>query len=641
MKSRSVIALLCLSLVAVTAWVSRKTAGERSEPGPASTAWTEVAPGVLRSPGWPAGYALVSDNRAILIDAPRGPDGLGARGVKSIEAVLLTHHHRDSAASAGLYLESKIPVRAAKASADFFTPESVAKYWKESLPLRNSRTAYLVLPEGLTGIDCSLTEGQTIDWQGWKIQVVESPGHSRDHVSYAVRRGKDGPLLLFCGDVLASPGKLWSPYTTDWDHWTDLGLKPTAQSLHKLAALKPTVLFPAHGEIIREKAVAALEQTAKAVEEVAFLKSFERYTKERLGKPPQYAFLAKEQAMTNGSKPWSRISEHLFNTGNTYVLVSKGEERACLVMDPWDPHSARQLPKLKADEKLGPLEVVLCSHAHFDHYDGIYTILDREKPQFWTLDLVATPLADPFLLRAPFLDPRPVKIDRRLRDGETAAWREYRLKFVHFPGQSEFTMGVETTIDGKRCYFTADNFYHQDMFSGSGGWMGLNRSWPLYYAASAQKVLDSAPDWVLAEHGGAMEFNAEDFRRRVEWGKVSAKAADAVCPSGNHRMEWDPHRIHFEPLVQKAKAGETIKGTLVAFNPLARVEKLTVKLEGRDRATDQTWELEVPAGGTVRKNVTVQIGKAIPGRHVFALQVHQQDGLQDGCDVFLVADLEP
>src|SRR5207248_296601 len=147
---------------------------------------------------------------------------------------------------------------------------------------------------------------------------------------------------------------------------------------------------------------------------------------------------------------------------NTFVLVSE-RDRAFLVMDPWDPHSAAQLPKLQAEERLGPLEVVLCSHAHFDHYDGIYSVLDRDRPQFWTLDQVAIPLAEPWLLRAPFLDSRPVKIDRRLRDGETASWREYRLRFHHLPGQSEFTMGVEATIDGKRCYFTADNFYHQDM----------------------------------------------------------------------------------------------------------------------------------------------------------------------------------
>src|SRR5262249_43072625 len=178
--------------------------------------------------------------------------------------------------------------------------------------------------------------------------------------------------------------------------------------------------------------------------------------------------------------------------------------------------------------------VVGWSHGHFDHYDGAYNLLAKHKPQVWTLDKVATPVADPLLLRAPFLDPRPLTVHRQFKDGQTARWREYTLKFHFLPGQTEYTMGVEATIDGKKCFFTADNFFHHDLYSGTGGWMGLNRSFPLVYAASAQKVLDVEPDWVLAEHGSAMEFSAEDFRRRVEWGKAAAKAADALCVSGDH-----------------------------------------------------------------------------------------------------------
>jgi len=41
-----------------------------------------------------------------------------------------------------------------------------------------------------------------------------------------------------------------------------------------------------------------------------------------------------------------------------------------------------------------------------------------------------------------------VKFDRTPRDGEALTWREYRFRFHELPGQSEFTMGVETTIDG-------------------------------------------------------------------------------------------------------------------------------------------------------------------------------------------------
>lgn len=636
MKIRYLSVVLCLAVLGAAVWVGKQKAEDRRPAG----GWTQVAPGVFRSSGSTAGYALVAGERALLIDAAHDAGDLKQHGVRTIDAVLLTHHHRDTAALAGRFLKERIPVRAPRASAEWLTPEGVQTYWRTSLPLRNSRTAYLVLPEGLAGVDCSLSDGQTIDWNGWSLRVVETPGHSRDHVAYLARQGDKGPSFAFCGDILAAPGKMWSPYTTDWDHWTWAGLKPAHESLRRLAQLRPSLLLPAHGPVIDRDAAKALEQTAAAVEEVAFLKSFERFTKERLKNPPTYRFLAKEQAESNGSKPWSRISEHLFLTGNTYVLVSK-DDRAYLVMDPWDPHSARQLPKLKADQRLGKLEVVLCSHAHFDHYDGVYSILDRDKPALWTLDRVAIPVADPSLLRAPFLDPRPVKFDRLARDGETLTWREYQLRFRFLPGQTEFTMGVETEIDGKKCFFTADNFFHQDQFSGTGGWMGLNRSSPLPYSESAQKVLDAHPDWVLAEHGGAMEFSAEDFRRRVQWGQISARAADAVCPSGNHRHDWDPHCVHIEPLIQKTKPGATLKAILVAANPLSHPKKQSLTLAGRNRFADQSWDLEIPAGGTIRREFTLRLDPKIPsGRQIFVLRGESEE-MAGGADAFVAVDVEP
>lgn len=600
-------------------------------------AWLEVAPGVLRTASFPAGYALVSDSAALLIDAPRNSRGLAAHGISKVESVLLTHYHRGSCAAVGQLLKDGIKVRAPKAAAEWLTADGVRKYWQESMPLRSSRTAYLVVPEGFSGIDCSLDDGQEIAWRGWTIRAVSTPGHARAHLSFAVRKANSKDTLLFCGGAMASAGKIWAPYTTDWDHWTDAGLVPAAKSLHTLAEFKPAMVLPAHGPVITKNATAALLETARALEEVAFLKSFERFTKQRLGNAPTYRFLAKEQATSNGSLPWSQISEHLFVTGNTFVLTSK--DKACLMFDPWDKRSADQFLKLQREKALGPLEVVMFSHAHYDHYDGIYHLPERGKFEVWMLDQAAVPVADPGLLRAPFIDARPVKIDRLPRDGDTLTWREYRFRFHHFPGQSEFTMGVETAIDGKRCFFTADNFFHQDMFSGSGGWMGLNRSFPLPYAQSAKKVLDAAPDWVLAEHGGPFEFNAEDFRRRVAWGKASAAAADAVCLSGNHRHDWDPHRVRIEPILQTAKAGQTIKAALVVTNNLLQAEIVDVALEGRGWFTDQSFRLDVPAGKTVRREFEVKLNTVLPtSRHVFTIEL-REGRIADGADGFFVVDV--
>jgi glyoxylase-like metal-dependent hydrolase (beta-lactamase superfamily II) len=632
--SRLLLAAGCAVALGLAAWLSNAESNKPAGPG-----WAEVAPGVLRTAEQPYGYALVDDGHALLIDCPIRGDDLKLKGVTAIDQVLLTHHHRDSVAAVRWYLDHKVPVRAAKASAEWLTPDGVTKYWKESLPLRSSRTAYFVLPAGVEGVDCSLDDGQMVEWRGHSISVVGTPGHSRDHLAFAVRLGKDVAPTVFGGDAFASPGKLWAPFTTDWDHWTEAGLKPTYESLRKLAALKPKALLPAHGEPVTKDPAAALEDTAKAVEEVAFLKSFERFSK-RLGDVPQYQFLVpKEQVASAGEKPWAKVADHLWITGNTYVLVSK-DEKAFLVMDPWGQRSIDQIAKLKKDEGLGALEVVMFSHAHYDHYDGVYLLSDRKNVRVWTLDRVAEPIADPNRLRAPFLDARPVTIDRLYRDGEAGTWREYTFKFHHFPGQTEFTMAVETAIDGKRCLFTADNFFHQEQFSGSGGWMGLNRSFPLPYAASAKKVLDLAPEWVLAEHGGPYEFNAEDFRRRVKWGESSAVAADAISPSGSHRRDWDPNRVTAEPVLHKAKAGATVKATLRVLNPGAKADKVTVNLEGRGLVGDQAWELDVGAGKSAAQPFELKLpGELKPGRYVFVLRNRDALGVE-GCDAFVAVDVE-
>lgn len=608
-----------------------------SGPAAADAEWIEAAPGILRTASLPAGYALIDGNRALLIDAPNAGQGLKARGIDSIEGVLLTHYHRGSCAGAAELLKQGVKVRAAKSATPYLTVEGVKKYWQESLPLRGSNTAYLVLAEGLNGIDCSLEDGQTITWRQWTIQAISTPGHALAHLAFAARDG-EGRSSLFCGGALARAGKMWAPYTTDWDHWTDKGLVPAAQSLRRLAELKPERLLPAHGPIIARGGAEALLKTAAVVEEAGSLKSFEWFTRKRLGSAPEYRFLARDQATSNGSKPWTQIADHLFLTGNTYVLTSKDNQ--CLLVDPWGKRSADQFAKLQADRKLGPLEVVLFTHAHYDHYDGVYHLPERQKFEVWMLDRAAVPLEEPFRLRAPFLDARPVKIDRKPRDGDSLTWREYRFRFHFFPGQSEFTMGVETVIDGKKCFLTADNFFHQDMFSGSGGWMGLNRSWPLPYAASAQKVLQAAPDWVLAEHGGPFEFSAEDFRRRVAWGKESARAADALCLSGDHRIDWNPHRVRIEPLVHKAKRGETIEAALVVDPwPGKSTAASTVLLEGRGLTPDRSWQIRSQMA-QVKHDFKVSIGDRMPaGRNVFTLRVAGRDGLEPS-DGFMVIDVE-
>ena len=636
MRLRIPLALLCAVVVAAVAWfTAAQPKGELKQ-------WEKIGDGVYRTKESPHTYALVNQDRALLIDATVPPEAVAELGAKKVE-VLLTHHHRDTVAFVAEYHKKGIPVRASKEAANWLTPEAVAKFWQESIPLRNSRSAYFVLPEGVEGIEYTLADGKNFVFGPWTITPVATPGHSRDHFAFFVEPTGDakGSRYLFAGDALHSRGKMWTPYTTDWDHWTDAGLKPAAESLRKLVKLNATVLCPAHGPVITENIAKVITDTAEAVEEAAFMKSFERYTKERLKDAPKYDFLVpKEMVASGGDKPWVKVADRLWITGNTYVLQSKTSD-GIFVLDPWGQRSADQVEKLRKDEKLGPVEAVAFSHAHYDHFDGIYVLNGRDRCEVWSLDLVAAPLKEPNRYRAPFLDPRPIKFTKELKDGETITWGGYTFKFHHLPGQSYFTSAIETTIDGKQCLFTADNFFHQDQFSGTGGWMGLNRSYPSVYGTSAKKVLDIAPERVLAEHGGPYVFNAEDYRRRVKWGEVAGKAADAICVNSAHTWDWNPNRVEFEPHLQTGKPGAKLATVLRLNNTSPKQQEVKVSIRGRGLVPDSSHTLSANAGTSKELKLDLTLSPtAKPGRHVIEVRTTDASGVE-GCDCFFAVDVAP
>src|SRR5207249_9114833 len=129
---------------------------------------------------------------AILLDAPMDSSGLAKHGIKTIEAVYLTHYHRASVAAVPFFLKEKVPVIAPKGAEEWLTTKGVQKYWQESLPLRNSRTAYQVVPVGFEGIDYKLKGDDKFVWRGWNLEVLDTPGHARVHVSFLARKGTDG-----------------------------------------------------------------------------------------------------------------------------------------------------------------------------------------------------------------------------------------------------------------------------------------------------------------------------------------------------------------------------------------------------------------------------------------------------------------
>jgi hypothetical protein len=89
------------------------------------------------------------------------------------------------------------------------------------------------------------------------------------------------------------------------------------------------------------------------------------------------------------------------------------------------------------------------------------------------------------------------------------------------------------------------------------------------------------------------------------------------------------------------KPGAAVKATLVIENPLLQREKVMVVLEGRSVTADQSFELEVPAGGIRRRELTLKLIDQLPaGRHILTLRGQTTEG-PDGSDAFVALDVAP
>ncbi len=84
--------------------------------------------------------------------------------------------------------------------------------------------------------DRRLADGETVEGAGWTIEAVATPGHTANHMAYALRE----PKVLFSGDhVMAWSTPVVAP--------PDGSMRDYMRSLQKLAGRSEPVYLPGHG----------------------------------------------------------------------------------------------------------------------------------------------------------------------------------------------------------------------------------------------------------------------------------------------------------------------------------------------------------------------------------------------------------
>ncbi|MES2906183.1 MAG: MBL fold metallo-hydrolase [Pseudomonadota bacterium] len=91
--------------------------------------------------------------------------------------------------------------------------------------------------------DHQLQDGETISRQGWTLEAIATPGHTANHMCFALVEDQ----ALISGDhIMAWSTSIIAP--------PDGAMQPYMQSLHKIAARDWQTIWPGHGGPIRDPA---------------------------------------------------------------------------------------------------------------------------------------------------------------------------------------------------------------------------------------------------------------------------------------------------------------------------------------------------------------------------------------------------
>lgn len=149
-----------------------------------------------------------------------------------IEAIVVTHTHRDHspgarllAARTGAPILGCTPHRAARALSEAETPMLDASADRAHTP------------------DRAMAEGDTVSGPGWTLVAVETPGHTMNHLAFALPESQ----ALFSGDhVMAWSTTIVAP--------PDGEMRSYMASLDKLRGRTETLYWPGHGGPVRDPA---------------------------------------------------------------------------------------------------------------------------------------------------------------------------------------------------------------------------------------------------------------------------------------------------------------------------------------------------------------------------------------------------
>ncbi len=441
---------------------------------------------------------------------------------KNVQQVLLTHHRRDAVAAARSAIRGKAKVIAPAAERELIgEPE---KFWEKFKTARfhdygQQSTKILAQP---IAVDTWVKEGDTVEWQGLRFRVLDTPGYTRGAVSYIAEI--DGKKIAFTGDLIYGDGQLFDLYSFQdaipeanirGYHGYGSRLAKLVPSLRKIAAEKPDVIVPARGPVIRNPQ-ASIEKLIDRVQTLYLnyqsTNALNWYFKEE--RLTQCAARIVDDVSKLRLMPYSyheKSPDWVWENGTSRMLIADNGHG--FLLDCGNKRYIEAIKKLMQANLVKQVDGIFVTHYHDDHTDMVQAAAEEFKCPVYATTEYADILANPDAYHMPAMTSNAIKVTA-VKSGHKMKWHEFELTMEFFPGQTYYHGALLAKRKGEKPIF-----FIGDAFSPSGmdDYCVLNRNLvgpENGYKLCFEKMRAIKEDyWLVNEHiPFVFSYNEKEFR---------------------------------------------------------------------------------------------------------------------------------
>lgn len=588
-------------------------------------------------------YVFRDGDAALLFDLGDGSvlDRLADIGVKSIDTVLFTHHHREQCQGAeklAAWRAKGTKVAAPAAERPLF--ETPLNYRKIRPALSDAFTvhgaSYVRPPLAPIAIDQVFARMDDFTWRGKEFWCVHLGGHSPGMMAY-LHKSPTG-WLAFSGDLMRAGSKMQTWYDTEFDYGFAKGLYELANNAAQVAGYEPALLLPSHGTPIKNAGdelrayIGKLRTLGELYVRGYEIQRFANCDQDNVSTPagvPHLWQVTPHLYKFRGPDYWVNFAMLIADSGRAILIDCGLFDRAFL---------DKALERAKERLGLKGIDAIYVTHMHGDHALDADYIRQKYGAKLWAMEGIADKFerawdydlcaALPAYTQRTVPPPGLLKFDRVLRDGETIQWEGFTLTNDWMPGQTKYHACLHGKIDGKTVAFTGDNIFASTTDPKQGGNEAVvarnGGALEEGYLYAADYLHGLGPDILVGGHCWAMKDPAALIGRFRERMLALREAFRALSAEDDYRYMFDPYWVQPLPYRSIVQPGSETEFILSVRNYLDREQTYRVDIATPPGLTAEPAFVEgkQPLAGFAQHRIKVKAAAdAKPGLRLIALDI--------------------